>query len=50
MTKSKTIRTRKTRRQQKAVMRHGKSAKPRHTGRSGRTGSMLSHNLKEKSR
>lgn len=45
MTTAKQRHTRKKRRQASAVLRHGKTAKPTHKGRSGRTGSMHSKAL-----
>ena len=48
MSKAATLRTRKQRRQGKAVLRHGKAAKPKHQGKSGRTGSMFSKALQSR--
>lgn len=48
MSKAATLRTRKQRRQNKAVLKHGKAAKPKHQGKSGRTGSMFAKHLGSK--
>ena len=44
--KARKARTRRIRRQNNAVTRHGHSAKPRHQSRSGRTGKVMAVKLK----
>lgn len=48
MGRNRTFRNRKKRRQLKAVLKNGKAAKPKHSGKSGRTGSMHSKKLASK--
>lgn len=48
MGKGKTRRTRRHRRENKAVLRNGSSAKPRHNSPSGRTGSIRAKQLRER--
>jgi hypothetical protein len=48
MSKARRTRKRRVRRKANAVLRHGPSAKPRHTSKSGRTGSVHSVQLKSR--